>query len=406
MAHPKVLAFVLAGGKGERLFPLTVMRSKPSVPFGGRYRIVDFVLSNLINSRVYSTYLLVQYKSQSLIEHVRQNWVFSPVVKEHFITVVPPQMRMGPEWFQGTADAIYQNLTLINQHNPELIIIFGADHVYRMDIRQMVDFHLENRADITVAARPVPLGEASSFGVIVTDMENRIIEFQEKPREPKPMPSDPGRAYVSMGNYIFGKDFLIDALVTAQGKKQHDFGSHIIPAALSRGRVFAYDFSRNVIPDIKPYEEEGYWRDVGNIKAYYDSHMDMLGREPRFNLENRSWPIHPASFEAPATKILGGRIENSFLAEGVTVDNATVRNSVIRSGVVLEEDSSVEDCIIMDNCVVSRGARLKRVIVDKLNIIERDESIGFDPGKDRFRLHIDVSGIGVIPKQGRRESFF
>lgn len=406
MAHPRVLAFVLAGGKGERLFPLTVMRSKPSVPFGGRYRIVDFVLSNLINSRVYSTYLLVQYKSQSLIEHIRQNWVFSPVVKEHFITVVPPQMRMGPEWFQGTADAIYQNLALINQHNPELIIVFGADHVYRMDIRQMVDFHLERKADITVAARPVPLSEASNFGIIVADMENRITEFQEKPMHPRPMPSDAGRAYVSMGNYIFAKDFLIDALVEAQGKKHHDFGSHIIPAALGKGRVFAYDFSRNVIKDIKPYEEKGYWRDVGSIKAYYDAHMDMLGREPRFDLENRHWPIHPVSFEGPAAKILGGHIENSLIAEGVTVEDATVKNSVIRSGVVLEEGSSLEGCIILENCVVSKGARLKRVIVDKQNIIEKNESIGFDPEKDRFRAHIDVSGIRVIPKQGRRESFF
>ena len=206
MAHPKVLAFILAGGKGERLFPLTAFRSKPSVPFGGRYRIVDFALSNLVNSHIYSIYLLVQYRSQSLIEHVRMHWGLSSVVKDHFVTVVPPQMRMGPEWFQGTADAVFQNVSLIQQHNPKLVIIFGADHIYRMDIRQMIDFHLKNEAAVTVAARPVPIGQASSFGVIMTDAEKRIVGFQEKPKKPTPMPDDPQRAYVSMGNYMFNTD--------------------------------------------------------------------------------------------------------------------------------------------------------------------------------------------------------
>jgi len=190
---------VLAGGKGERLFPLTSFRSKPSVPFGGRYRIVDFVLSNLVNSHIYSIYLLVQYKSQSLIEHVRKNWLLSSVMRNHFVAVVPPQMRMGPEWFQGTADAAFQNINLIREHNPELVIVFGADHVYRMDIRQMIDFHLRKGASVTVAARPVPVKEASAFGVIVSDEENRIIGFQEKPKKPKPMPGNPDSAYVSMG---------------------------------------------------------------------------------------------------------------------------------------------------------------------------------------------------------------
>jgi len=218
MSHPKVLAFVLAGGKGERLFPLTSFRSKPSVPFGGRYRIVDFVLSNLVNSHIYSIYLLVQYKSQSLIEHVRQNWVLSSVIKNHFVTVVPPQMRMGPEWFQGTADAIFQNIDLIRQHDPRLIIVFGADHIYKMDIRQMMDFHLQKDALVTVAARPVPIDQASSFGVIITDHEKKITGFLEKPKNPVPMTDDPRRAYVSMGNYIFNKDILMDALARAQEK--------------------------------------------------------------------------------------------------------------------------------------------------------------------------------------------
>lgn len=294
MAHPKVLVFVLAGGKGERLFPLTAFRSKPSVPFGGRYRIVDFVLSNFINSHIYSIYLLVQYKSQSLIEHVRQNWVLSPLIKDHFVTVVPPQMRMGPEWFQGTADAVFQNINLIQQHNPELVIVFGADHIYKMDIRQMIDFHIQKDAFVTVAARPVPVKQASSFGVIQTDSEKRIIGFQEKPKKPTPMPDDPSRAYVSMGNYIFNRDVLLDALARAQRKKQHDFGAHVIPDLVDTEKVFAYDFATNTIPGTMDCEEKGYWRDVGTISAYFDAHMDMLGDCPLFEFDNRSWPIHPS----------------------------------------------------------------------------------------------------------------
>ena len=302
MAHPKVLAFILAGGKGERLFPLTAFRSKPSVPFGGRYRIVDFVLSNLVNSHIFSVYLLVQYKSQSLIEHVRQHWNLSSVVKDHFVAVVPPQMRMGPEWFQGTADAVFQNVDLIQQHNPRLVIIFGADHIYRMDIRQMMDFHIEREALVTVAARPVPIEQASSFGVIVTDDAGRIVGFQEKPKKPTPMPTDPTRAYVSMGNYIFNKDILLEALGKAQRKKQHDFGAHVIPDLVETGKVFAYDFATNTIPGTMPYEEEGYWRDVGTISAIFDAHMDMLGNAPLFELDNSQWPIHPSGYEGPATK--------------------------------------------------------------------------------------------------------
>ncbi len=403
MAHPTTLAFVLAGGKGERLFPLTAMRSKPSVPFGGRYRIVDFALSNLINSRIYSIYLLVQYKSQSLIEHVRHNWVLSSVIREHFVAVVPPQMRMGPEWFQGTADAVFQNLNFISQLNPELVIIFGADHIYRMDIRQMIDFHLEKKADITVAARPVPIREASSFGVIVADSDQRIVTFQEKPAQPVPMASDPERAFVSMGNYIFGRDFLIHALVEAQAKRHHDFGKHILPDALDKGRVFAYDFSSNVLPDIKPYEEPGYWRDVGTIKSFYDANMDMLGLTPRFDPMSSLWPIHPAFSEVAATKIVSGEIINSVIADGCLIDGAAIRNSVIRSGVRIEKGVTIDNCIIMDDCVIRKGARLKNVIVDKQNLIEQGETIGYYPGKDMFRCHIDSSGIAILPKHGRKE---
>jgi glucose-1-phosphate adenylyltransferase len=401
MANPKVLAFILAGGKGERLFPLTSFRSKPSVPVGGRYRIVDFVLSNLVNSQIYSIYLLVQYKSQSLIEHVRMNWALSSVVKDHFVTVVPPQMRMGPEWFQGTADAVFQNAGLIQQHNPELIIIFGADHIYRMDIRQMADFHLEKEAFVTVAARPVPIEQASSFGVIVTDEERRIVGFQEKPKKPTPMPGDPKRAYVYMGNYIFGRDTLLQSLAKAQRKKLHDFGSHVIPDLVQSGKVFAYDFETNIIPGTMPYEEQGYWRDVGTISAFFDTHMDMLGSSPLFEIANNAWPIHPSGYEWPATKILRGDIRNSMISEGCVIHKARIRNSVLRSGITIEDDVSVEDCIVMDQVLLKKGCKLKKVIVDKFNVINEDEQIGFEVERDRFRCHIDSSGIAIIPRGGK-----
>ncbi|MBI4822621.1 MAG: glucose-1-phosphate adenylyltransferase [Nitrospirae bacterium] len=402
MAHPKILSFVLAGGKGERLFPLTAMRSKPSVPFGGRYRIVDFVLSNLVNSHIYSIYLLVQYKSQSLIEHIRQNWVLSPVIRNHFVAVVPPQMRMGPEWFQGTADAIFQNINLIRQHNPELVLVFGADHIYRMDIRQMIDFHVEHDADVTVAARPVPLREASAFGVIASLPDGRITEFQEKPKKPTPMPSDPTRAYVSMGNYIFSRDVLLHALATSQRKKQHDFGTHILPELVHTEKLFAYDFATNQIPGTKPYEEVGYWRDIGTIEAFFKAHMDMLGPAPAFELNNIHWPIFPGGYVGTSTKILKGTIRNSLIADGVTIHKAKIQNSIIRSNVIIMDGASVEDSIIMDNVVLKKNCKLKRVIIDKLNIIEEGDDIGFDPAKDRFRCHIEPSGIAILPRGGRK----
>jgi glucose-1-phosphate adenylyltransferase len=404
VAHPKILAVVLAGGKGERLFPLTAMRSKPAVPFGGRYRIVDFVLSNLVNSHIYSIYLLVQYKSQSLIEHIRQNWILSPIIKDHFIALVPPQMRMGPEWFQGTADAVFQNTNVIRDHNPELVVVFGADHIYRMDIRQMLDFHLENNADVTVAARPVPIDQASAFGIIAADEQRRITGFKEKPKKPPHMPGRLDMAFASMGNYIFGREVLLRSLASAQRKKQHDFGAHILPDLVNaKKRVFAYDFATNELPGTRPYEDTGYWRDVGTIPAFFDSHMDMLGAKPAFDLSNMLWPINSGAYIGASARIINGDIKNSLVSEGVMVNGAKIRNSVIRSGVVIEDGASVEDCIIMDNVVVKKNSRLKNVIVDKTNIVEESVAIGFDPDTDRFSCHIDPSGICVLPKGGRKK---
>ena len=403
MAHPKVLAMVLAGGKGERLFPLTAMRSKPAVPFGVRYRIVDFVLSNFVNSHIFSIYLLVQYKSQSLIEHIRRNWVLSTVVRDHFIALVPPQMRMGPEWFQGTADAVFQNANLIRQHNPELVIVFGADHIYRMDIRQMIDFHLTRGAVATVAARPVPIEEASAFGVIVLDDHNRIIGFQEKPRKPKPMPGRPDMAFVSMGNYIFSTDTLIKSLGKAQKKKEHDFGAHVIPNLVETGKVFAYDFSLNVVPGVQPYEEPTYWRDVGTISAFFDAHMDLLGEKPLFEVNNPHWPMQVGGRRGAAVKILKGNIRNSLISEGTVINGAKIVNSIIRSEVNIDKGVSIENSIIMDNVHIKPGCKLRNVIVDKLNTVDEGTEIGFDTDRDHFSCHIDPSGIAILPREGRRK---
>ncbi|MDH4161603.1 MAG: glucose-1-phosphate adenylyltransferase [Nitrospirota bacterium] len=402
MAHPKILAFVLAGGRGERLAPLTDMRTKPSVPFGGRFRIVDFVLSNLLNSHIYSIYLLVQYKSQSLIEHVRQNWVLSPLIRDHFVAVVPPQMKMGPEWFQGTADAVYQNINLIHDHAPEVVVVFGADHIYRMDIRQMIDFHIEKGADVTVAARPVPLEEASAFGVIAVDKNGRITGFQEKPKDPQPMPGASDRALVSMGNYLFSTNVLVDSLMCG-ADNQHDFGKHILPSLIGSGKVFAYDFAQNVVPGTKPFEEQGYWRDVGTIPAYFQAHMDMLGEAPVFDLHNKQWPIHPGRYQGPAAKILKAEIENSLISEGAIIANAKVSNSVIRRDVVIEDGTSIDECIIMESAVIRKGCRLRRVIIDKFNVLPEGTEIGFDRDRDRRAgvYHLDGENIVVLSKATR-----
>ncbi|HDH11541.1 MAG TPA: glucose-1-phosphate adenylyltransferase [Nitrospirae bacterium] len=400
MAYPKILAMIMAGGKGERLFPLTFERSKPSVPFGGRYRIVDFVLSNLINSQIFSIYLLVQYKSQSLIEHVRENWGLSAVISNHFVTVVPPQMMYGPDWFQGTANAVFQNLNLIRQHRPKLVIVFGADHIYRMDIRQMIDFHLEHNAGVTVAAMPVPIEQASAFGIIDTEADGKIKAFMEKPESPPPMPDDPSRAYCSMGNYIFNTDVLIRGLVQAEQNKEYDFGKHVIPNLLKGGeKLFAYNFTANRISGVRQYEEQGYWRDVGNIKAFWEAHQDMLGDEPVFEINNDLWPIRPSRNEMPATKIIGGEITNSIIAEGALINKSKIINSVIRKGVVIEDGVEIRDSIIMDNVVLKKGCALNKVIVDSHNIIEENVHIGYDSKTPYWRAKVDPSGILVIASE-------
>jgi glucose-1-phosphate adenylyltransferase len=389
---------VLAGGEGSRLAPLTQERSKPAVPFGGRYRIVDFVLSNLVNSGIRSIYLLVQYKSQSLIEHINRSWVLSSIVPDHFITVVPPQMREGPEWFQGTADAVYQNLNLLAYHGPDLVAVFGADHVYRMDLRQMIDFHRDSGAAASVAALRVPVEQASAFGVIAVDQDGRIRDFVEKPQNPPTMPGDPTHCLVSMGNYLFNSDVLVKALHQSNERGENDFGRHILPRLIRSHRVYAYDFSTNHVPGLREYEEQDYWRDVGTIDAYFDANQDVLGAEPRFNLFNPRWMITSSNYQGPNAKIVDGTIRNCMLGAGVLIKGAKVVNSIIRREVVLEADVEIEDCIIMDYTVIRRGARLRRVIVDRYNTIEPDAAIGFDTEADRRSWFVTDSGIVVVPK--------
>lgn len=397
MKKPKILAFVMAGGEGSRLSPLTIHHSKPSVPFGGRYRIVDFVLSNLINSEIHSIYLLVQYKSQSLIEHIRKSWVLSPIQANQFVTIVPPQMLKGQDWFQGTADAVFQNLNLIRQHDPDLVLVFGADHIYRMDIQHMIDFHQEREAEVTVAALPVPLAEASGFGVIAADADGRIREFQEKPKNPSPMPTDPSRAYASMGNYLFDARLLVKALQEGHERGEHDFGSHVLPRLMNTHGMYAYDFATNQVPGVKPYEEPAYWRDVGTLDAYFNAHQDILGLHPRLNLFNSAWPIYSSNYQGPTVKIVGGSVANSIFGAGTLINGASVRNAVIRREVTLEEDVEIEDCIIHDYVRVQRGARLRRAIVTRYNIIEAGTQIGYDSEADSRNYKRTPSGIVVVP---------
>ena len=404
MSAPRILGMVMAGGKGERLVPLTRDRGKPSVPFGGRYRIVDFVLSNLINSGILSIYVLVQYRSQSLIEHLRVGWQQTGLLPPQFIAVVPPQMRWQEEvWYRGTADAVSQNLNLIRDFEPDLIAIFGADHIYRMDIAQMVRFHLERKADVTVAALPVPLERASTLGIIEADGDGRIQAFAEKPSKPKPIPGDPTRAYSSMGNYLFTVDMLTKTLEEdARRSTEHDFGWTILPSLVKKAKLYAYNFLDNQVPGVRPYEEPGYWRDVGTIPSYWQTNMDLLGAKPKFDLNNPVWPIHAAGLDLPCAQIEQSSVDDALLGEGCRLQGARVRHSVLGRGVIVEDGAAIEDSVIMDYTVVRRGARLRNTIVDRFNTIEPGQSIGYEPARDQTLYYVDPSGLVVVPRGPRR----
>jgi glucose-1-phosphate adenylyltransferase len=397
---PRVLGIVMAGGRGDRLQPLTRSRSKAAVPFGARHRIIDYVLSNFVNSGIYALYVLVQYKSQSLIEHVSGTWRIGGRLPETFVTVVPPQMRGGETWYQGTADAVFQNLNLIRDFGPELVAVFGADHIYRMDLGHMINFHLTSRADVSVAARPVPIADASAYGIITSAPDGRITGFTEKPHLPEPMPGDPGAALGSMGNYVFATDVLVDVLRDdATRPTEHDFGQTIVPELVKRGRVFAYNFGENRVAGVKPYEETAYWRDVGTIRSYYDAQMDQLGAAPAFDLDNPRWPIFARSAEGPPARILSGDVENSMFGEGCLVDDARVVRSILGRGVRVGPGALVSGSIVMDHTEVGAGARVVRAIVDRYNTIPAGARL--EPGSEDdggLEVHRDASGIAVVPR--------
>ncbi|MCP4651794.1 MAG: glucose-1-phosphate adenylyltransferase [Candidatus Omnitrophica bacterium] len=399
-----ILAFVLAGGVGKRLYPLTLERTKPSVPFGGKYRIIDFALSNLINSGVYSIYVPVQYKSQSLIEHLRTTWRKSGVLSKHFITVVPPQMRREEiqAWYRGTADSVYQNINLIYDFKPKIVAIFGGDHIYRMNIKQMIDFHIKNKAHLTVSTTPIESKDASEFGIVQLDGSLRIKDFKEKPEM-----SGKSQVFASMGNYIFNADVLVETLEEMIEKTTaHDFGRDIIPYLIrKKTRVFGYDFSKNAIPSLKKHEERGYWRDVGTIESYWKANMDLLGRRPKLDLTNHSWPVYGSSVDLPPAYTVGSDIDNSLVTAGVRVYGAKIKNSIIGRGVILEEGCKIEDSIIMDFAVIGKNCKIKRTIVDRYNTIKRNTRIGFNKESDAKKYFLDPSGI-VVVKRGARKIFY
>ena len=406
----RVLAFVLAGGKGTRLSPLTKERAKPAVPFGGRYRIVDFVLSNLINSGIYSTYVLIQFKSQSLLQHLREGWEVSGLLRNNFIIPVPAQMRSPHEdWYRGTADAIYQNINLIEQADPHVVVIFGADHIYRMNIRQMVEYHVEKRAGATIAAIPVDKQYASEFGVIETVSGGAIRGFHEKKKDAPTMPGDPSRVYASMGNYIFSTDLLLRELYAdAQNKDSaHDFGKDILPGLIGRADMYAYDFQTNVIPG-DPIGSPQYWRDVGTLDAYYEASMDLRAVSPELNLYNRQWPLRTASYsDAPAKFVFDeegrrGLAVDSIIAGSSIVSGGYVKGSIVGRGVRVHTGASVEDSVLFDNCDIGRRAKVRKAILDKNVKVAPDEEIGYNLERDREKYYVTDSGIVVV--EGHRST--
>jgi glucose-1-phosphate adenylyltransferase len=408
-----VLGVILAGGRGERLFPLTEHRAKPAVPFGGRYRIIDFVLSNFVNSGILSIYVLTQFKAQSLLEHLDRGWRTTDFLGEHFVTPVPAQMRSGEDWYQGTADSVYQNLYLLERHSPKLVAVFGADHIYRMNVRQMIDEHQRKSANVTVAAIPARIEEAFQFGVIEVDADWRIVGFQEKPQQPKSIPGEPKLALVSMGNYLFNNEVLIEAL-NANAKvtsSNHDFGRDVLPNLIEQGGVYAYDFRKNRVPVPSKGEEASYWRDLGTIDAYYDANMDLCSIDPLFNLYNRSWPLRTVSFADPPAKFVfdwkdrQGMAVNSIVAEGTIISGSYVHNCIVGRNVRIHSYSHIEDSVIMDWVEIGRGCKIRRAIIDKANVIPSGTQIGYDIEKDRERYTVSPNGIVVLSHGPRKTTW-
>ena len=401
----RVMAMVLAGGRGERLMPLTRDRAKPAVPFGGRYRLIDFVLSSLVNSSITHIKVLTQYKSNSLNEHLSRAWSFNYSLGG-YVEAVPAQQRIGTFWYRGTADAVYQNISLIFDEEPDYVCVFGGDHIYRMDVGQMLDWHRERKAAVTVAAVPMPVEGARGFGILEVDEGGKVTGFQEKPEQPRPMPGNSAFALASMGNYIFDRQALLDVLnEKAVDPSATDFGKHILPWLTQQGVLHAYDFNQNEVPGTSA-RERGYWRDVGTAEAFWEASMDLVDVEPVFNLYNEQWPLRGFYPHLPAAKFVfadktGERLgiaTDSLVAEGCILSGGHIHRTVLHPRVRINSFSYVEESVLMTGVEVGRHALVRRAVIDKGVRIPPRYRIGYDAAEDRARFTVTDSGLVVIPK--------
>ncbi|MBA3266507.1 MAG: glucose-1-phosphate adenylyltransferase [Nocardioidaceae bacterium] len=385
MAKPKVLGIVLAGGEGKRLMPLTLDRAKPAVPFGGSYRLIDFALSNLVNAGFLRLCVLTQYKSHSLDRHISLTWRMSNLLG-NYVTPVPAQQRLGKQWYQGSADAIYQSMNLIADERPDIIVVFGADHVYRMDASQMVQEHIESGAGVSVAGIRVPRAEADQFGVIATGDDGvSIRDFIEKPADPPGLVDSPDESFASMGNYVFSADVLVEALrLDAENdSSRHDMGGDIIPLLVDRREAAVYDFRRNQVPGATQKDRD-YWRDVGTLSSYHEAHLDLVSVEPFFNLYNADWPIFTSQVQLPGAKFVeSASADDAIVCSGSIVSGAAISSSVIGTNVYVSTAARVDRSVLLDNVRVGRGARISNAIVDKNVVVPDYFRIGLDPEADR-----------------------
>ena len=400
----KVLVFILAGGKGERLYPLTRDRTKPAVPFGAVYRIIDFTLSNCINSNLRKIYILSQYKSLSLNRHLQLGWNILSSTLGEFITVVPAQQRVNEHWYKGTADAIYQNIYLLQKDQPDLLLILSGDHVYKMDYRNMIDFHLEKGADVTIAVVGMDKRLSREFGVVEIDGDSKVVGFQEKPAHPNTLPTRANTILASMGIYVFNTEIMVRKLIEdAKRDTAHDFGKNVIPAMINKNRVFAYNFE----------DEKGdahYWRDVGTIEAYFESNMDLVSVSPQLNLYDPEWPIHTYQGHFPPAKTVfdesfeGGRrgiALESHISGGCIISGGEVKRSILSPNVRVDSSAQVEDSILLEGVWVKKNAKIRKAIIDKNSEISPGMKIGYDLEEDNKMFTVTESGIVVVPKEFR-----